>query len=567
MKIKTTASGNFENKKPWSGLQKHMEHDPELDHDNSYLNTEESKRLRKYNRHKILIDYDSWTEKHFGAFVKQHDETIKDKRRRFGSVKRFLKVDDYGKLRKTVPDQAFMEKLSNEEDFNKFKDTIYSQRKNFRWNEGPKKGQPLTKEELDDKLYTAIAQGLADYAEGFNKRNSNLFMFRYDVHVDEEGAPHLHSRVMPFYQDKRKTKKGRMKKPSWSLNKALGVQYKNPGKSKANLKRFRDQEDKKLIECVNKSLEQSLGLKNVFELIRKTDKDQSIETGLAHKEYKAKKAKMDEINSQLETGTKLLALSNKFTPQLQKTLENQKKQIEDNQKTIDEQNKVLGGYDEFIPLKGGGNQKRHVPSLQEKINRKQNELDSINHQKKEAQKQLTEVQNALEAQKKAKKEQDEKEEKLKKDREKLEKDRKNWENLRAKQAKKLKEVGQKLTKRESRIKEAEKAFYITFLADFAGVTTEEVAQLNDTTKKAKNTFKNNMLSGSHEPLERQAKKAHALFKGAKAFMKRIVGIGDDLPEIEDKAFVVPAFEKEQEEKTKEKASQPVPEQEPENPDF
>lgn len=549
MKIKTTASGNFENKKAWSGLQKHMEHDPEIDHDNKFLNSEESKKLRKYNRHKILINFDSWTEKHFSAFVKQHDENIKDKRRRFGSVKRFLKVDDYGKLRKTFPDQAFMEKLSNKEDYDEFKTQVLQRLKGSTWPTGKKKGQPLTKEEIEDNVYRTLSQGFADYANGFNDRNKHLTMFEYDVHLDEEGAPHLHSRVMPF-TDMGKTKKGNIRKPSWSLNRALGTQYDNPGKSKANLKKFRKQEDEALIDCMNNAFEKYLGLKNVFELVRKTDKDQSIETGLAHKEYKAKKAKMGEINAQLEARTELLALSNRFAPQLQKNLETQKKQIEDNQKTINEQTKVLGGCDEIVPLKGGGKQKRHVPSLQEKIDRKKNEFDAISTQKDQAQMDLTAIQNSIATYEKRQEEYANREKNIKK------------------KEKELKEREATIVKKESRIKRAEKAFYIGFLADAARMSPEEVAQTVHTTEHAKNLFKRGLASeeGSDSPLERQAIKAHALFKGAKAFMKRVVGISEDLPEVEDKAFVVPAYEKEQEEKKKQ--SQPVPEQEQEeHPDF
>ncbi len=43
--ILTTASGNFDNKKSWNGIKKHLEHDPNITHKNKFLNTDESKQL------------------------------------------------------------------------------------------------------------------------------------------------------------------------------------------------------------------------------------------------------------------------------------------------------------------------------------------------------------------------------------------------------------------------------------------------------------------------------------------------------------------------------------------
>lgn len=301
MTLAVTASGNFDNKKSPSGLRKHMEHDNKLNHTNSYLNTRESKELRKFNRHKILIDYQDFTEKTFADFVKQHDERTLDKRKKFGSVKRFLQVDNQGKQRRNSPAQMYVEKLADEKTYWTFEKELEQKVKKARFTSGPNKGKNPTAEQAQGIALTVIANGLRKYADEFNQRNSNIKMFEYWVHMDEKGAAHLHAVTMPISQPKGKTKTGKVKKPSWSLNRALGEQYGNFGKNKENLRKFRKQEDQALIDCMNKVLEKQLGLKNAFKLIRKTEKDQSLEVGQDHEVYKAKMEKIAELDKEIAT--------------------------------------------------------------------------------------------------------------------------------------------------------------------------------------------------------------------------------------------------------------------------
>lgn len=318
VQILTTASGNFNNKKSWNGIKKHLEHDPNITHKNDFLNTAESKALRKYNRHVVLIDYDKFCEDNFAPYVTDHDAHMKDKKRRFGSVKRFLEVDNNGKARTLQPAQLYTEKLSNEADYKRFLkmlvNTIKKQNPNF------------TDEKVKDTAYRIVDAGLMRYAKGFNERNPNLKMFEYYTHLDEEGAPHLHSRVMPFVKPIGTTKKGRLKKTSWSLNKALGTQYHNLGKNKENLRRFRNQEDKALMDSMNYALEKTCHLKPIFKLIRKTDKDQTLQTGLDHEVYKAKQHKLDELDTRINAKQNdLLVITDTVSEQNEKLVTTTKK--------------------------------------------------------------------------------------------------------------------------------------------------------------------------------------------------------------------------------------------------
>lgn len=337
--IFTTASGNFDNKKSFSGIRKHLEHDPKLKHKNKYLNTKKSQELKKYNSHKVLINFDAWAEEHFGSFVKEHDENMKDKKRRFGSVKRFLQVDGDGQARKLQPVQLYTQKLSNEKDYSKLVSKLTAKLQGYSWTSGARKGQKLTASEAKDQALKAIAQGLADCAEGFNKRNKNLFMFEYYIHMDEKGAPHFHSNVMPFYQPEGTTKKGRKKKPSWSLNTALSQQYgtsRSKSQNETNLRRLRKQEDKELIKSVNKVLEKRFGIKKALEFVRLTDKDETIETGKDHDVYVAQKQKLDDLQTQVNDLEAKHAKALEQQKEDQETADKQQKTIAENQSKLDD---------------------------------------------------------------------------------------------------------------------------------------------------------------------------------------------------------------------------------------
>lgn len=322
-----TASGNFDNKKSWSGLKKHLEHDPKLKHKNEYLNTTESQELRKYNSHEVLIDYDKFCEDNFTPYVKDHDAHMKDKRRKFGSVKRFLKVDAQGKRRELQPAQAYVEKLSDEEHYNTYLKTVTK----FLMT----KGYAKSIEQAKDIALKVTAKGLARYADGFNKRNTNLKMFEYYVHMDEKGSAHLHSQVMPIVIPQGKTKSGHIKKPSWSLNRALTAQYGNAGMNKQNLKTFRKQEDTALINAMNDELTEELHVTPVFALVRKTDKDKILETGVSHDVYVAKQQALEDIDKQIKTRQKTLKT-------FDKDVKAQEQTKADNEKTIDAQNAQIG---------------------------------------------------------------------------------------------------------------------------------------------------------------------------------------------------------------------------------
>lgn len=336
----TTSNGSFETNKKWSGIRKHLEHDENVKHKNKYLETEESKRLRKYNKTVKLVDFDDWTEKHFKDYVFEHDKKNLDKSRFvFGSVKNFLRVDTSGKTRKKSLDKLYLMKFSNEEDYQKLFKKV---KQSF------KDEQKLDDEKAEEKAILLFRTSLENYARGFNKRNTNIIAFQGTIHLDEEGAPHIHLRTMPYVPPKKPTEK-----PKWAINQALRAQYKHKD-TRTNLKDFRKQEDTSMIDSVNEEIEKQLPelSKNLhLKLIRK----ESTES-VTHEVY-LEREHLKDVQKQVEIEQKKLEETKKKNEELDK----REKALDERENSLNQRENDLTVNEEKFTRKNN--------SLQEHIQR------------------------------------------------------------------------------------------------------------------------------------------------------------------------------------------------------
>lgn len=294
-----TASENFENKRSWTGIEKHLEHDPTLNHSNTFLNTNKSKLLRTLNRDVKFFDINKVVDDKFGDYINAQNQKNLDHyryERLWNSASDFLKYNSSGKERSKSIDKLLMIKFSNEKDFQdsdlKQNSTEKSILDNM-FDDYARKHPNLDEETCKLNVRTCISNGLVRYMKGFNKRNPNLIMLEGVVHMDEQGAPHVHARVLPYVPSKVSTGK-----PKWSINSALRAEF---GKkdSRANLKAYRDKEDQELIKAVNEQIKIDLPeLSNKYQF-NLTRTNPSVK-GLSHDEYKARKLKED-IKSQQDT--------------------------------------------------------------------------------------------------------------------------------------------------------------------------------------------------------------------------------------------------------------------------
>lgn len=406
MSIGITASGNLDNKKSWGGVKKHMEHDSNLTHKNTFLNSAESQKMRQYNKHEIFIDIDEFCEKSFTPYIKEHDKLDRHKENKIKTVEKlFEKRITPKKGKGAQPVQLYVEKLGDKDTYEKF---IAGLTQTISIKTG------LDEEKSREQAYKTISAGFIVYAEGFNKRNSNLKMFEYYLHMDEAGSPHIHAPVMPFTA-MGKTKSGHLKAPSTSLNRALKEQL-GTSTYKTNAERlagFRKQEDTALIDSMNKAVDLIIN-KNLktdirFNLIRKTDSKQ-VKTGLDHDEYiakkqaeksldeaiKAKKQQNITLDKEIAQKKELVAKneknlslqSAKYTATAEKTVKNQEKiesqeeKIKDNRKKIEFQESTFSDYQKRLQEIRGiyRKEKEKVEQLRQKARKMKNSiLENVNH--------------------------------------------------------------------------------------------------------------------------------------------------------------------------------------------
>lgn len=329
MSYKITVSGNFETKKGWSGLQKHMEHDSNVDHANKFLNSDISKQLRKYNQHIVLADFDKYCEKEFADYVKSHDKHHA-KKEQYGNVNQFIKYTDKGKLRPQPIEKEYLIKLGDKNTYNSYISNLCI---------AIQKNKHVNKEEAFDMAMKTTVNGFSDYVKGFNQRNPNLKMFEGYIHADEEGAMHVHTRVLPLVNNHQKTKSGQLKKPSFSLNTALSTQYGMKRNGKKALAKFREIEDNQLLKALDNATTRELNLRADFKLDRKKDHDPSIKTGLDHDEYVRQRhsidiAKLEKIEQQINVNSENLNKQNEQLSSNSKKLDKQSDQLKINSETL-----------------------------------------------------------------------------------------------------------------------------------------------------------------------------------------------------------------------------------------
>ena len=336
----TTSNGSFETNKKWSGIRKHLEHDENVKHKNKYLETEESKRLRKYNKTINLVGFDKWTEKHFKDYVFEHDKKNLDKSRFvFGSVKNFLKVDTSGKTRKKSLDKLYLMKFSNEEDYQKLFKKV---KQSF------KDEQKLDDEKSKEKTILLFRTSLENYTRGFNKRNTNIIAFQGTIHMDEEGAPHVHLRTMPYVPPKKPTEK-----PKWSINQALRAQFKQTDTRK-NMKKFREQEDTSMIDCVNEEIEKQLPKLSKNLHLKLTRKEQT--ESVTHEVY-LEREHLKDVQKQVEIEQRKLEETKKKNEELDK----REKSLDERENSLNQRENDLTVNEERFTRKNN--------SLQEHIQR------------------------------------------------------------------------------------------------------------------------------------------------------------------------------------------------------
>lgn len=351
MAIKYTVTGDLHSKdtKGYTGVEKHVEHDPNINHRNKNIDVDRSEFNWFENtkeRREAVID---WNEKKFNEYVEQHDEQQRKKHhpeRQWGSVKRYLKsknkatgtltlgnVKSQGELLKMLcPSDVLTMKHSPEGyDYVTFDLKVRT--------------DPKTGEKMDDaKKYPEEAKRLARVREEagkftscvnralFQATNNDMRFLNYKNEVvslsdflylgrratnADEGADHIHFEVGTYGR----TRAGN--KPTSSLNQALvSLHHAVTGKycsGKKAMSWLRDSWDQYALRLFNQNLMMTYNLKEPpLQFYRKTKDNPTLMTGRDMDTYKRMERQADELARQ----TKQLAQQAKDTGKQSQQLKN-----------------------------------------------------------------------------------------------------------------------------------------------------------------------------------------------------------------------------------------------------
>lgn len=369
--MKVTASINFEHKKTWNGIRKHLDHDPNVDHKNKFLNTEESKQRRKLNQWVKFYDFDDLIEDKFSDYIATQNKKNMDKgrlERCWHSIHDFETKSASGTARTKTLDKLAVFTFSNEDDFD---NKIFEPMVKAYASKYPNKSD----REIDDKIRGCISHGLIRYTKGFNKRNPNLIMIEGVTHMDEKGSPHVHARVLPYVPSKIKNGK-----PKWSMNNALRQQFGHRD-TRGNMKDFRDKEDRAILQAINKQIQIELpeiAKDYQFDLVRL----HPAVKGLEHDEYKAIKQRED------------IKKNNQRLAEQQNKLNSLKKQIKDATADLKNQQDEIRKVQQKQAERAKKLDKREkqVSQQEQQVNERAQQVDSIYIELQSVLKQLKEYQ-------------------------------------------------------------------------------------------------------------------------------------------------------------------------------
>ena len=272
--MKVTSSINFSKTiTGWSGVKKHVEHDPNVEHSNKDI----LKNLTQYNVNGRVFsqaEIDQRMEKYFGNYVKKHDQNAikcRHPERVFGSVKKFLKSKKKITVVATVGDMENRNQLIEQ----------LCPKGSYKSIDIPSspdgKTLVITDPKVAKKFYGVYEKAMTKFVSTNYKMNGiNLFNYlvpgAYSVHVDEAGAPHIHYEL---YATGR-TLSGRV---SNSLNQTLVNLYERvTGAKKASgreaLKWYRLRFDRQMAHLLDQEFKKEYPDKfKGFEFYRKGTKD------------------------------------------------------------------------------------------------------------------------------------------------------------------------------------------------------------------------------------------------------------------------------------------------------
>ena len=312
MAIKCTVTTDLQAKDTngYSGIQKHVEHDQNINHSNKDIVFNET-QFNVYDESTTTRQaIDDWNEQHFHDYVEQHDQHQREKghaERQFGSVKNYLKNKKKATAVLTIGNmevqsqlmKQFCPKDSYQEE--KLPDgTTHLVFKLKDENNKPIQNNIAVAKQFygcfNRALIKATNNNIGWTANKVHQQRINvgdyLHRGRYATNNDEMGISHIHFEIATFGM----TRGGKKRKAhvTNSLNQALvSLHQAVTGKTvsgRAAIKWYRANLDQFALKCLEQELHKTYQVpenKKILDFERKTKEDKTIQTGLSMEQLKA----------------------------------------------------------------------------------------------------------------------------------------------------------------------------------------------------------------------------------------------------------------------------------------
>ena len=312
MSIKCTVTTDLQakDKNGYSGIQKHVEHDENINHANQDIVFSETQFNQYDESPKTRAAIDQWNNEHFKDYVEEHDKHQREKghaERQYGSVKNYLKRKKKATAVLTIGNMEVQSKLMQQF----CPKTSYQEEKlpdgttHLVFKLKDQNNQPIPDNIAVAKQFYGCFNRALIHATNNNvgwspnkihQQRINvgdyLHRGRYATNNDEMGISHIHYELATFGMTRGGKK--RAAHVTNSLNQALvSLHHAVTGKycsGRDATKWFRANMDQFALKCLEDELHKTYKVpqnKKILDFERKTKEDKTIQTGLSMEQLKA----------------------------------------------------------------------------------------------------------------------------------------------------------------------------------------------------------------------------------------------------------------------------------------
>ena len=310
MSIKCTVTTDLQakDKNGYSGIQKHVEHDENINHANQDIVFSETQFNQYDESPKTRAAIDQWNDEHFKDYVEEHDKHQREKghaERQYGSVKNYLKRKKKATAVLTIGNMEVQSKLMQQF----CPKTSYQEEKlpdgttHLVFKLKDQNNQPISDNiAVAKQFYGCFNRALIKATNnnvGWTLKDKSrvnvgdyLHRGRYATNNDEMGISHIHYELATFGMTRGGKK--RAAHVTNSLNQALvSLHHAVTGKycsGRDATKWFRTNIDQYALKCLEVELHETYKVpqdKKILDFERKTKEDKTLQTGLSMEQLKA----------------------------------------------------------------------------------------------------------------------------------------------------------------------------------------------------------------------------------------------------------------------------------------